>query len=200
VEGSYRFLNRIWKLVQDNLASIRTAGAVCRETLTDEGRDLRRAIHKTIRKVTDDVEERFHFNTAIAAVMELANTVQAFGGKADPANGPVLREALESIILMLSPFVPHVTAELWQRIGSATPLDAMPWPSFDADAARDEELLIVVQVNGKLRGKVTVAAGADEAAVRLAVMGDTRVCAALEGKTIRKEIYVPGKLFNIVVA
>jgi leucyl-tRNA synthetase len=199
VEGSYRFLNRVWKLVHETVAAApATTGS--RESLTDEGKELRRAIHKTIRKVTDDVEERFHFNTAIAAVMELANTVQAFGGKADPSNGPVLREALESIILMLSPFVPHITAELWERIGSATPLDAMLWPIYDAEAARDEELLIVVQVNGKLRGKVTVAAGADEATVRQAVMGDTRVCAALEGKTVRKEIYVPGKLFNIVVA
>jgi leucyl-tRNA synthetase len=200
VEGSYRFLNRVWKLVHDHLALIGTAGPVAVESLTPEGKDLRRAVHKTIRKVTEDIEERFHFNTAIAAVMELGNTVSSFRSKDDPRQAAVIREALESIVLLLSPFVPHVTSELWERLGKSTPLADTAWPSFDAEAARDEELLVVVQVNGKLRGKVTVPASATEEDVRGAVMADAKVAVSLEGKTVRKEIYVPGKLYNIVVS
>jgi leucyl-tRNA synthetase len=198
VDGSYRFLNRVWKLVVDNHAVIMASGRLEPTALTEEGKELRRVVHKTIRKVTDDVEDRFHFNTAIAAVMELVNAIYAFEQKKEPRNAAVLREGVESVILMLAPFVPHITAELWELLGHKEGLEKTPWPAFDPEAAKDEELLVVVQVNGKLRGKVTVPADADEASVRAAVMADSRIVANLEGKTIRKEIYVPGKLYNIV--
>ena len=137
-----------------------------RKSSATRAKALRRAVHKTIRKVTEDIEERFHFNTAIAAVMELVNAIQAFEAKKDPANIPALKEAVESVIRLLAPFVPHFAEELWEGLGHTGGIDSAGWPSFDAEAVVDEEMLMVVQVNGKLRGKITVAADADEAAVK----------------------------------
>ncbi len=199
VDGSYRFLNRVWKLVAETLPFLANAGVLEVATLSDPARELRRKVHKTIRKVTEDIEERFHFNTAIAAVMELVNAIAAFEPKNDPQNAAVLKEAVERVVLLLAPFVPHVTAELWERLGHREGLEAAGWPSFDPAATVDEELLIVVQVNGKLRGKITVPVGAAEEAVKAAAIADVNVQAFTAGKELRKVIYVPGKLVNIVV-
>jgi leucyl-tRNA synthetase len=160
---------------------------------------LRRLVHKTIRKVTADVEERFHFNTAISAIMELVNGIQAFSPKNNPQNSALLKEALESTLLLLYPFVPHFSEELWEMIGHEGGIEKAGWPEFDEEAAADEELLVVVQVNGKLRGRITVAADASEESVKSAVFTDEKVMGYLDGKTPRKIIYVPGKLVNIVV-
>jgi len=199
VDGSYRFLNRVWKLVAETLPFLANAGALEVATLSDPAKELRRKVHKTIRKVTEDIEERFHFNTAIAAVMELVNAIAAFEPKTDPRNAAVLKEAVERVVLLLAPFVPHVTAELWERLGHREGLEAAGWPAFDPAATVDEELLIVVQVNGKLRGKITVPVGAAEEAVKAAAIADVNVQAFTTGKELRKVIYVPGKLVNIVV-
>ncbi|WP_306533169.1 leucine--tRNA ligase [Geobacter sp.] len=199
VEGSFRFLNRVWRLVCDLQPFVGKVGAVDATSLSDEARVLRRTVHKTIRKVTDDIDERFHFNTAIAAIMELVNAIYAFEPKNAPGNGPVLTEAIESVVLMLSPFVPHVAEELWESLGHKGGVEAAGWPSFDPAAAVDEEFLIVVQVNGKLRGKVTIAVDATEEQVKAAAFADEKVKPWLEGKQLRKAIYVPGKLLNIVV-
>jgi len=199
VDGSFRFLNRVWRLVCDLLPFVGKGGSVDPASLSDGARALRRAVHKTIRKVTDDIDERFHFNTAIAAIMELVNAIQAFEPRNLPENGPVLTEAIESVVLMLSPFVPHVAEELWESLGHRGGVEAAGWPSFDPAAAVDEEFLIVVQVNGKLRGKVTVATDATEEQVKAAALADEKVKPWLEGKELRKVIYVPGKLLNIVV-
>jgi leucyl-tRNA synthetase len=199
VDGSYRFLNRLWKLVFENLSLLRSSGPLDPARLGDEARGLRRSVHKTIRKVTEDIEDRFHFNTAIAAVMELVNTIQAFEAKTDPENIPVFKEALESVIRMLSPFVPHFAEEVWERLGHTGGIDCAGWPSYDREAVVDEELLIVAQVNGKLRGKVIVPADADEETIKTRIMAEEKLSAYLEGKTVRKVIYVPGKLVNIVV-
>ncbi|MRR33390.1 leucine--tRNA ligase [bacterium] len=199
VEGSYRFLNRVWKLVFELAPLVRTAREVDAGTLSVEGAKLRRVIHKTIKKVTDDIEERFHFNTAIAAIMELVNAVSAFESRNDPACAPVLKEALESVVLLLAPFVPHITEELWEGLGHSGGIDAASWPLHDPAAIVEEELTIVVQVNGKLRGKITVGVGADEEQVRGAALADERVRIHTDGRTVRKIIYVPGKLLNIVV-
>jgi len=199
VEGSFRFLNRVWRLVCDLLPFVGEAGVVDPTALSEEARGLRRAVHKTIRKVTDDIDERFHFNTAIAAVMELVNAIYAFEPKNAPGNGPVLTEAIESVIIMLSPFVPHVAEELWETLGRKGGVEAAGWPVYDPAATVDEEFLIVVQVNGKLRGKVTVAVDATEEQVKAAAFADEKVKPWLEGKQLRKAIYVPGKLLNIVV-
>jgi leucyl-tRNA synthetase len=199
VDGSYRFLNRVWKLVNETLPFIQSAPPVDVASLGDSARALRRTVHKTIRKVTEDIEGRFHFNTAISAIMELVNSIQAFEQKNLPAHGGVLREAIESVIVMLVPFVPHFSEELWSSIGRTGGVEAAGWPSYDAVATVDEELLIVVQVNGKLRGKVTVPADMAESDVKAAAMADERVQPYLVGQTVRKVIYVPGKLLNIVV-
>ena len=199
VDGSFRFLNRLWKLAGELLPFIAGAAQVNVPALSDEGRALRRLVHKTIRKVTADVEERFHFNTAISAIMELVNGIQAFSQKNLPTNSSLLKEALESTLLLLYPFVPHFSEELWERIGHEGGIEKAGWPEFDEEAAADEELLVVVQVNGKLRGRITVAADASEESVKSAVFADDKVMSYLEGKTPRKIIYVPGKLVNIVV-
>jgi leucyl-tRNA synthetase len=199
VDGSFRFLNRIWKQAFEASPFIASAGPVEPGSLTEEGKKLRRAVHKTIRKVTEDIEDRFHFNTAIAAVMELVNAINAFEPKNHPANAPVLKEAVESVVLLLAPFVPHVAEELWESLGHSGGIETKGWPAFDADAAVEDELLIVVQVNGKLRGKVTVAATSSEEEVKTAALADEKVRSFVEGKSVKKIIYVPGKLLNIVV-
>jgi leucyl-tRNA synthetase len=199
VDGSYRFLNRLWRLVFDNLDLLRASAGVDPEKLGNEAKSLRRSVHKTIRKVTEDIEERFHFNTAIAAIMELVNTLQAFADKGSPENAAVFSEGIESIVRMLAPFVPHFAEEVWREIGHDDGVDAAGWPSYDTGAVVDEELLIVVQVNGKLRGKVIVPADANEGKVKEAVLADGKIQASLEGKTVKKVILVPGKLVNIVV-
>jgi leucyl-tRNA synthetase len=199
VDGCYRFLNRIWKLVHENATQIAAAGQIDPAALNDEERNLRRQVHKTLKKVTEDIEERFHFNTAIAAVMELMNSLQG-ARLASPQAVAVLKEGLELVVQMLSPFVPHITEELWQQLGHKTSLaDTASWPAYDQDAVVDEELVIVVQVNGKLRSRLNVPAGADEATIKELALADEKVKVFLEGVQVRKVILVPGKLVNIVV-
>jgi len=199
VEGSYRFLNRVWKLVYELAPLVKEAGAPKPAALSADAVKLRRMVHKTIRKVSEDVEDRFHFNTAIAAIMELVNGVTSFEPKNDPSCAPVLKEALDTIVLLLAPFVPHITEELWEALGHAGGIGSASWPSFDSDAIIEDEVTIVVQVNGKLRGKVVVAAGASEEDVRAAALADDKVALHVKDKTVRKVVHVPGKLLNIVV-
>jgi leucyl-tRNA synthetase len=198
VDGCFRFLNRVWKLVHEHLETVRNAATPDTATLTDEERTLRRAVHKTLKKVTEDIDERFHFNTAIAAVMELMNSLQG-ARLASPQAAAVMKEALELVVVMLAPFVPHLTEELWQQIGHTTALSATQWPAWDAAAVVDEELLIVVQVNGKLRSKLSVPAGIDEETAKQLALADDKVKVFTDGMQVRKVIYVPGKLVNIVV-
>ncbi len=195
VEGCYRFLHRVWRGVQDNLELIR--GAEIPAVAEGPARELRRATHRTIRKVTEDIDGRFHFNTAIASVMELVNAIYAFEGK--PEHPGVLREALEAVVRLLAPFVPHICHELWEGLGHAEPLAAAGWPAWDAEALVVDEVLLVVQVNGKVRGKVTVPAGADDEALRQAALAEPNVARTLEGQTVRKVIVIPGRLVNVVV-
>ncbi len=199
VEGSFRFLMRLWKLVYECLPFIAGMEPAASEPASAEAKGLRRAVHKTIRKVTGDLDERFHFNTAIAATMELVNTIQAFTPKNTPEHGPVLREALEAVVRLLAPFVPHFAEELWEALGKAESVESAGWPGFDPEATIDDELLIVVQVNGKLRGRVTVAADTDGETIKSLAMADDNVQAFVAGKTPKKVVYVPGKLVNIVV-
>jgi leucyl-tRNA synthetase len=197
VDGCYRFLNRVWKLVHEYLSIAQGAADLDVAALTDEERTLRRAVHKTFKKVTEDIDERFHFNTAIAAVMELLNVLQ--GAKlASPQSGAVMKETLDLLVQMLAPFVPHISEELWQQLGHATSLADTPWPAYDPAATVDEELLIVVQVNGKLRSRLSVAVGIDEETVKAQALADDKVKVFTDGQQIRKVIYVPGKLVNIV--
>ncbi len=197
VEGCFRFLNRVWRLVYENLPIIRGAGEVNAGQLHSEARDLRRQVHRTIKKVTEDIDGSFHFNTAIAAVMELVNTIYVFPDKQSAPE--VLREAVESVVRLLSPFVPHICEELWQNLGYDESLEKSRWLTWDENALVADTLLIVVQVNGKVRGKVTVPADADKGAVEAAALADANVARFTEGKTVRKVIVVPGRLVNVVI-
>src|SRR4029434_4819600 len=164
VEGAYRFLTRLWRLVAQQ-RELWTNGSANGEVveLSPELRDLRRIIHRTIKKVTEDIEARFHFNTAIAAIMELFNAVSAAAQRPSPsaaAANAVIKQGVETMIVLLAPFVPHVASELWQQLGHLEMVDQVAWPNYSEDALEEEELLIVVQVNGKVRGKITVPADA----------------------------------------
>ncbi|GGA78712.1 leucine--tRNA ligase [Neiella marina] len=195
VEGSHRFVKRVWKFVQD-VAAFESVPALDAASLNKAQKDLRRAVHKTIAKVSDDLGRRQTFNTAIAAVMELMNTLTKASAESDQDKA-VLAEAAEAIVLMLNPIAPHVCDELWRALGNSNAEDA-PWPQADDSVMVEDEKLIVVQVNGKVRGKITVAADASKEVVEEAGLNDANVSKFTEGKTVRKIIYVPGKLLNIV--
>jgi len=195
VEGSYRFLNRVWRLVMENLEVLKRTPS---EVRTDKAsQDLHRKTHQTIKKVTEDID-RYHFNTAISAVMELTNAVYGILPLREEAR-EVFQEAVEAILALLSPFVPHITEELWHQIGKMSYLLEESWPGYDHEAAKEEEITIVVQVNGKLRDRLTLPADVQEEQVKETAIAQEKVRKYLEGKAIRKVIYVPKKLLNIVV-
>ena len=197
-EGAFRFLKRLWKAVHTHVS----AGAVMaldRATLTVADKDLRRLAHQTLAKVGDDYGRRRTFNTAIAAVMELLNAVSRHEATA-PAARAVVHEALELAVTMLSPVVPHVTHTLWQALGHERAIVDEPWPAVDAEALQQEALTLVVQVNGKLRGQITVAVDADETCVRELALADPTVQRFVGALTVQKVIVVKGKLVNVVAA
>ena len=200
VEGAHRFLKRVWKLTYDftQAAEVsKTAPSIAGLTLTSAQKLLRRELHKTITKVTDDIGRRNTFNTAIAAIMELMNHL----GKASIASEEdrvVMHEAIRAVVLMLTPIVPHLSHHLWSMIGDGNPVENTAWPIVDDSALVEDEKLIIVQVNGKLRAKITVSADASKDVVEDIGFNDENVSKFIEGKTVRKVIYVPGKLLNIV--
>jgi leucyl-tRNA synthetase len=160
---------------------------------------IRRATHKTIKKVTEDIDERFHFNTVIASCMELVNALYQFNiRKDDPHSVHAFREAVNSVVLLLAPFAPHICAELWESLGHKDTLENHPWPSFDLELIKAEEMLIILQVNGKVREKITVPAEATEDYVKEYALKQEKVQQFLDGKPPKKVIYVPSKLLNIV--
>lgn len=201
VEGAHRFLNRVWRFAmrhREQLAAV--AADSSRVPSSDALKELRRRIHWTIKKVTDDIEQRFHFNTAIAAIMELHNAVSAVSGDELRQDGAALvKAALETEIVLLSPFVPHVASELWERLGYAESLADVPWPVHSEEALEQESRLIVVQVNGKLRGKISVPADAGSDQVETAALTDARVASFIDGRAVRRVVQVPGRLVNIVI-
>jgi leucyl-tRNA synthetase len=193
VEGCFRFLNRVWRAVYD-LRHLHGSTA----SVEGAGRELRRLVHRTIRKVTDDIDGRFHFNTAIAAIMELVNAIYAFEKK--EAHPGVVREALEAVVRLLSPFVPHVAEELWSALGHEGGLEKAGWPAWEEAALVEDEKTLVVQVNGKVRGKITVSAAAEEDQIRAIALADSNVERFLAGKKVEKVLVVPGRLVSIVVS
>ena len=196
VEGSQRFLRRVWKLTYD---FIQAGGYAQAAELNKAQKDRRRELHKTIAKVSDDMGRRQHFNTAIAAIMELLNHLQKAPLESD-ADRQVMGEALDAMIKMLAPITPHICEQLWRELGHQDDLIFAPWPAVDDSALVEEEKLIVVQVNGKVRAKLTVAADATAEQVEEQAFSDAAVKKYTDGKTVRKKIYVPGKIFNIVVS
>lgn len=198
-EGASRFLGRVWRIVYKWRERLGQAEA---GEFSAEARALRRKTHQTIKRVTHDIGERMNFNTAVAGMMELTNEIYAFDGslKADaaPPDEFAMKEALESLVKLLAPFTPHVAEELWAGLGNNEVLLASQWPAFDAELAKEEELEIPVQLNGKLIARVTVAADISDDAMKEAALASDRVQAKLEGKEIIKTIVVPKRLVNVV--
>ncbi|WP_292959319.1 leucine--tRNA ligase, partial [Neptuniibacter sp. UBA6509] len=198
VEGAHRFLKRLWKQVHDHLNVGGSTTAIDKANLTDVQKELRLKVHATIQKVSDDVERRQTFNTAIASVMELSNTIAKFVDISEQGRA-VMQEALESAVLLLAPIVPHISHQLWQELGNSDDALTADWPIVDESALVQDTIQMVVQVNGKVRAKINVAADADEDVVLHTALADENVQKHMADKTIRKKIVVPGRLVNIVV-
>ncbi|OBX01972.1 leucine--tRNA ligase [Gallibacterium genomosp. 1] len=196
VEGANRFLRRLWKLTYDYLQQPATV-ELDPKALSADQKALRRDLHKTIAKVSDDIGRRQTFNTAIAAIMELMNKLTK-APLVQEQDRAVMKEALNAVIKMLYPITPHICFQLWQDLGNQDNIDFAPWVIADQQAMVDEEKLVVVQVNGKVRGKITVAASASEEEIKTAAMADENVQKHLDGLNIVKVIYVPGKLLSFV--
>ncbi|HBA40076.1 MAG TPA: leucine--tRNA ligase [Deltaproteobacteria bacterium] len=202
VEGAYRFLTRLWRFVshyRDALAS--AASDLDPKELSPTLRELRRQIHRTIKKVTDDIEGRFHFNTAIAAVMELFNAL-SLAGKDESIwkdGTPLIKGGVETLVVLLYPFVPHMASELWESLGHRNSLEEIRWPGYSEEALEEERWLIVVQVDGRVRGRITVPADASNEFIEAEALADPKVKGFLHGKEIQRVIQVPRRLVNIVL-
>jgi leucyl-tRNA synthetase len=196
VDGANRFLKRVWKLVQEH---IEAGGlkSLKKDSLSASQKDLRRDVHKAIAKVSDDIGRRQTFNTAIAAIMELLNRLQK-APQDSSQDIAIMREAINAVVLMLNPITPHICHVMWKQLGHNSDIETAPWPVVDEAALIEEEKLVVLQVNGKLRAKVTVAANISQAEIEALALEEQHVKQFIDGKTVRKIIYVPGKLVNIV--
>jgi leucyl-tRNA synthetase len=197
VEGAFRFIKGLWRLTHRHVAA-GPPPAVDAAGLAGELKAVRRRIHETIAKVTDDISRRYKFNTAIAAVMELTNALARVDPASDEARA-VLQEGLETAVLLLAPIVPHCTEALWQALGHEEPLVDAPWPTVDEAALERDEVNIVVQVNGKKRAVMTVGVTMAKDEIEQQAMSDPNVRRFVEGKTVVRVISVPGRLVNVVV-
>jgi leucyl-tRNA synthetase len=204
VEGCYRFLNRVWRIVRRIAASSAELrrDATSLAAASGAALALRRKTHQTMRKVTDDIQERSHFNTAVAAIMELINLLYQVAVEEghDAPTQHALREAAEATALLLSPFTPHIAEELWQQLGHRGSVLRQAWPSYDPMLTQEDEITVVIQVNGRVRSRLTAPASIAEDDLREAALRYERIQEWVAGKTIRKVIVVPQKLVNIVVA
>jgi leucyl-tRNA synthetase len=191
-------MKRLWKAVHTHVQAGPPAEPLNKHGLSPAQRDMRRQVHETLAKITHDIGTRRTFNTAIAAVMELMNALAKFDDRTAQGRA-VVQEALETVVLGLSPVVPHACHALWLALGHERAVVDERWPTVDPEALVRDAIEVVVQVNGKLRGRVTVPANADEAQVREAALADEGVQRYTDGKPIRKFVYVRGKLANVVV-
>jgi leucyl-tRNA synthetase len=199
IEGAFRFLNRVWRLIDERLHVVEDFKGVKPNTekLEDSGKELLIKVHKTIKKVTVDLE-RFQFNTGIAAIMELLNTVSRFEprGKDEIA---VLREAIEAIVQLLYPFAPHISEELWETLGYKETLIDKEWVEWDKEIVGSASIAVVLQVNGKVRSQILMDPDTSEDEMKEAAFSDDKVRAYISGKEIKKVVVVQGRLVNIVV-
>jgi leucyl-tRNA synthetase len=201
VAGVHRFLHRVWALLDRHASAIAAeARTPVPAELSPAARLLRRKVHQTARRITDDVEQRLKLNTAVSALIELEHAIS----DAEPQVGkgaerPVFREALETLVLLLSPFAPHVAEEMWERLGRRFSVVDRPWPVADPAIAREDELELAVQVNGKVRGHIKVPAEVSEEEVRRQALSDPKVAEQLRGKEIVKVVVVAGRLVSVVV-
>jgi leucyl-tRNA synthetase len=201
VEGVQRFLGRVYRFIARN-ASTETQPAA---SLQPEARKIQRKLHQTIKRVSDDFQGRWHFNTSIAAGMELVNELYAVEERVarTPASeiipASLWSEVQRDLVLLLAPFAPHLANELWEMLGEKGSLLRAPWPKYDSALAKEDEIEIPVQINGKLRGLIVVPAGSTDDVIRERALSDEKIKAAVAGKQVVKVIVVPGKLVNIVV-
>ena len=200
VKGVQDFLARVYRFFVSYAEKAKNAGAIPDE-LGPEGRRMRRVLHQTIKRITDEFTGRWHFNTCVSALMSLMNEFNLLRPAIDSGVVPmsVVAEAQHSLTLLLHPFAPYLSHELWEVIGEKGSLLRQPWPAYAAKLAKEEEIEIVVQVNGKIRARLSVAAGISEEDVRQLALKDPKVLGSLDGKQIVKAIVVPNKLANIVV-
>jgi leucyl-tRNA synthetase len=197
VEGAYRFLHRVWAIVfkhSDAVSQVKPAGPDAR------GDRLYRKTHLTIKKVTEDIEREFHFNTAIAALMEMVNEIYDYtSGGVTTDRLPVVRAAIDALTLLLAPFAPHFAEELWEALGGKGVIANAAWPQYDPGAIVSTEIVVVVQVNGKVRSKLTLPAGMPDKDIESAALADAKVREFTAGRSPKKVIVVQGKLVNVVV-
>jgi leucyl-tRNA synthetase len=201
IEGCFRFLNRVWTIIEENRDLFAEGAPRTISRDTSAGLALLKKTHQTIRKVTEDIGKRFHLNTAISSIMELYNLTRKEKDslRQDREGRTVLSLALESLIVLLAPFTPHISEELWERTGHRDVLARFPWPAFDPELAKEERVTIVVQVNGKLRDKFEADAGIGEGEMRERALALDRVRSLIGGRPVRKVICIESKLVNIVV-
>jgi leucyl-tRNA synthetase len=207
VEGCYRFLKRIWRIFDEFLNEIKSVDSMPQDYQTESKEliELRRITHVTIGRVTEDIQNRMQFNTAIAAIMEFVNHLYVFRdywtSLKNHSNDDrlILRESFDALILLLSPLAPHIAEEMWSLMGNKTSIDHVTWPVFDKSLTLTEEILIVIQVNGKVRQRLTVSASISQEDIKDQALNDLKVVQQIKGKEIKKVIVVPGKLVNIVV-
>jgi leucyl-tRNA synthetase len=220
LEGAFRFLMRVWRIVQQWREAVVSAplASLTQAELTEGERALRRKTHDTVRRVTRDLDPRVHLNTAVSALMELVNELYLFseqhtragaiarrgdeprdGADERPLTVAVLREGIEALVLMLSPFAPHMAEELWEELGHPGGLVTCPWPDYDPAVAKADEVVVPVQVNGKVRGRITVPAECSDEDMRAAALGEPGVAAHVQGRAVKKIIVAKGRLVSIVV-
>ena len=199
VEGAYRFLNRVWRAVED-LKDYMTAEAIDAAALTEAEKKLRLAVNASVKKVTEDCD-RFSFNTAISSVMEMVNALYNYKENTpkENYNGAVITEAIDNLILLLYPFVPHITSELWEMSSHNSDISVHDWPAADASALVVNEIEVVVQINGKIRDKVVISPDATQDEMQEIALSNEKIKALIEGKQVVKVIAIPKKLINIVV-
>jgi leucyl-tRNA synthetase len=202
VDGAYRFLNRLWGIIYKNRESLKASqdreSPINSSLLTPHALRLFRKAHQTIKKVTTDIEREYHFNTAIAALMELVNEITSFEPKSDN-DWAVFRFSIEQLLLLLSPFSPHVAEELWEAVGNVPSIFEQEWPDWDEDAAKEEQIELVIQVNGKLRSKMMISLGIPDDEIKKMALDDKKIRELVDTKAIKKIIVVKGKLVNIVI-
>jgi len=199
VKGAFRFLRRLWDRAQEHAAGgVFPGQRPAAAALSSRQKDLRKQIHDTIAKISDDVGRRYTFNTAIAATMEMVNAVTRYEPQ-DDTDRLLIQEALESVVLMLAPITPHICHRLWHVLGHKTAVIDAKWPEADAAARVADSITLVVQINGKLRARIEVPVDASKDAAQDAALADENVQRYIAGKDIRKVIVVPGKLVNVVI-
>jgi leucyl-tRNA synthetase len=216
VEGAYRFVQRLWRLVTETVSDLPPAGAAQGDGAGEAALELRRAVHKAIQAVTEDIEQ-FRFNRAVARIYELSNVLsntvgdtatrgngqdgglQDGGPEVAGADGPALREAFETLVRLVGPMMPHLAEELWQRLGGVGLLVDQPWPEADPALIIEDSVTLAVQVNGKLRGTIELPRDAAEAEAERSALAEPAVQRAMAGKPVRKVIVVKNRIVNVVV-